>query len=452
MRLYRHLCHRVSAILLLAVLVWPCCTPTAVPSSPATPFFPTPTQNLPSADLYSVAAEHIAAGEFTAAEKLYAQAWQDFPNDPHPALGLARLYAKWKRPQAGLNALDEAVRRNATPEEIGTLRLELLAMSGNWTQLAAEAEARLTAIPNDRDALEWLTQAYLQTYQCSLATTAVRRWQEVAPQDPQARFSWDALGGNVLSLCENDARFCIIPSSGDDLQLGLLLIRAEKWGLAACVLTRAVAADETLADAHLWLGEALERIGRFAEAQEHLQQATQLAPQKPLPWLLLGLHHLNRQQSSAAADALMRARTLDPTNPLIYLSMATAKAQVGDYAAVDVWIGAALDVAPTDPDIAKAAARFYLERHLVNAEYPIRPIQSAIQLTPQDGEAYMFLGWLRLMTGDLDGAGKALDKAIAYAPTLGQAHYLRGLVLQATQDPVAAQVAFTRAADLGYWP
>jgi Flp pilus assembly protein TadD len=239
------------------------------------------------------------------------------------------------------------------------------------------------------------------------------------------------------------------------MQLAAALIRNGNWPLAACVLTRAVSTDshETVtAEMHTWLGEALARVGRPAEAQEHLVAATTLAPEAPLGWLLLGTYYLSQQETDAAREALLRARALDPFNPAPCLAMAEATAQAGRYDEVDIWIAAALDNAPTDGDIAKAAARFYLQRNLIHAEYPFRAIESAIQLAPDDGEAQMLLGEFRLMTGDNAGALVALDTAVRLAPTLGQAHYLRGLALQATGRNDDAQDAFVRAADLGYWP
>ena len=171
----------------------------------------------------------------------------------------------------------------------------------------------------------------------------------------------------------------------------------------------------------------------------------------------MGTHYLGQQETDAAREILLRACTLDPDNPAPYLALAEATAQAGRYDEVDVWVTAALENAPADADIAKAAARFYLERQLIHVEYPLRAIESAIQLAPDDGEAQMLLGEFLLMTGDNTGALVALDAAVNLSPTLeqvtlGRAHYLRGLALQATGSHDDAQEAFVRAADLGYWP
>ena len=440
-------------ILLLIIMI---CAQRCAPSTPsATPDI--------TAEYLQAAAGHIAAGEYTAAETAYREAIQTAPENPQPILDLARLYLLWQRPQEGLAALDEALRCGASAQDNAILRLELLAIAGNWSQVTTEATEHLHTYPNDGEALRLLTEAYLQDYQCVAATTMAQRWYEAIPDDRDAALTWGLLAPDASLLCETDARLgettlCTQATDGtnSDMDLAAALIRSGNWPLAACVLTRADASSDNgstfTAEMHAWFGEALARLGRPAEAQTHLIAATTLSPEAPLGWLLLGTYYLSQQDTTAARESLLRARDLDPHNPAPYLALAEATAQAGRYDEVDVWIAAALDNAPTDADIAKAAARFYLERHLTHAEYPFRAIESAIQLAPDDGEAQMLLGQFRLITGDNAGALTALDAAVKLDPALGEAHYLRGLALQAVGKQSEAQQAFVRAADLGYWP
>lgn len=439
-------------LLLLTLSLAPRCAPATSSVAPSA----TPDA---VAESLRAAAGHIAIGEYTAAETAYRTTIQLVPDDPRPLLELARLYLLWQRPQDGLSALDEAMRLGASAQENADLRLELLAQAGNWSQVGVETTERLRAYPNDGTALKLLTEAYLQDYQCIAATTVAQRWHEAAPDDRDATLTWGLLAPDAPLLCETDARLhetalCAESGSGSnpDMELAAALIRSGNWPLAACVLTRAATDSTATAETHAWLGEALARLGRPAEAEQHLVTATRLTPEAPLGWLLLGTYYLGQQQTDAARESLLRARALDPHNPAPLLALAEATAQAGRYDEVDVWVAAALDSASTDADIAKAAARFYLERHLIRAEYPVRAIQSAIQLAPDDGEAHMLLGQFRLLTGDHAAAISALDTAIKLAPTLGPAHYLRGLALQAVGRPNDAEQAFTRAADLGYRP
>jgi tetratricopeptide (TPR) repeat protein len=441
---------------LIMLLITAIYTPRCAPSTPpVTPDITT--------EYLQAAAGHIATGEYTAAETAYREAIQSAPENPQPILDLARLYLLWRRPQEGLSALDEALRCGASAQDNAILRLELLAIAGNWSQVTIEATERLHTYPNDGEALGLLTEAYLQDYQCVAATTISQRWHEAVPDDRDATLTWNLLASDASQLCETDARlgettFCTQTTgeTNSDMDLAAALIRNGNWPLAACVLTRAAASNDDgstfTAEMHTWLGEALTRLGRPEEAQTHLIAATTLAPEAPLGWLLLGTYYLSQQDTTAARESLLRARDLDPHNPAPYLALAEATAQAGRYDEVDVWISAALDNAPTDADIAKAAARFYLERHLIHAEYPFRAIQSATQLAPDDGEAQMLLGQFRLMAGDDAGALTALDAAVKLDTALGQAHYLRGLALEAVGKQTEAQQALVRAADLGYWP
>ena len=406
-------------------------------------------------DPFSAADAHVAAGEYTAAEAAYRDLSQNAPDDPRPALRLAILYRRWNRPQAGLSALEEAIRRGTPVDSVAALRLELLAMTGDWTLVANQAEAHLEMVPDDPTALKLLARAQTHQYHCDAATETASRWRTADRHNPEAIRMSGVLTGDLVSLCEVDAGLCgeVQPCNEQcDLRLGLALIRNADWPLAACVLTQAVAAHPASAEAQAWLGEALARMGRAEAARRHFVAATTLAPESPLVWLLLGAHDLRQQHTEEAQEALFQAHTLDPNNPAPCLALAEVKAQMGDYDDITPWIEAAVTRAPTDAEVWKAVARFYLERHLTDEEYPIRAILSAIKLAPEDGEVWLLLGWFRLMEGNADGALIALDEAVALTPHLGAAHYLRAQALQALGKREEARQAVIRANDLGYWP
>ncbi|MFN2108280.1 MAG: tetratricopeptide repeat protein, partial [Anaerolineae bacterium] len=125
--------HGWLILLLIAIVHVPQCAPYTTPST--TPDIVT--------EYLRTAEEHIAAGEYTAAETAYREAIQAAPNGPHPILELARLYLLWQRPQAGLSALDEALDVQGSDyastddltdtgvdvNTVAILRLELLALA-----------------------------------------------------------------------------------------------------------------------------------------------------------------------------------------------------------------------------------------------------------------------------------------------------------------------------------
>lgn len=409
--------------------------------------------------LYQQAEAHIAAGEYIAAEALYQSARQAYPDAAKPAYRLAQLYQQWGRPEEGLRALEEAI-RNGLPapkdEEAQSLRLTLLAQAGAWEQVIAEAQ---TMSP-DAHALELLTRAHLQRYECDAARQSAARWHDLAPEEHKkaaARMS-GLLADDPAQICTADADLCAALAAcsddpgGCDTAIGYALLRAGDWGLAACVLTRAVEAHPQSAEAYAWLGESLSRLGEATAARERLERAVELAPDSAQPWLLLGMYNFQQGNLAIAKSDLLRAQRLDPGNPAPCLAMAELKAQQGKYDEVNLWVEAALTRAPTDADLWKAAARLYLQRSLRQPPYPLSAAEGAVTLTPDDAEAHLLLGWARFERGELSAALDKLNTAVEMAPDSGHATYLRGQVHQAMGNTEAAQADFTRAANLGYFP
>ncbi|MFP4395942.1 MAG: tetratricopeptide repeat protein [Anaerolineales bacterium] len=442
----RPLC-RYSALLLLWISLFVSCAGSCTDKEATSTY------------LYQQAESHIAAGEYTAAEALYQSARQAYPNDFLPAYRMAQLYQQWGRPEAGLRALEDAI-RNGLPAEKAeaaqSLRLTLLAQAGTWEQVAAEAE---TMSP-DAHTLELLTRAHLQRYECAAARHSAEQWCDRASEEHKkasARIS-GLLADDPTRICTADADLCALLAtcsddpSACDAEIGRALLRAGDWGLAACVLTRAVAAHPASAEVHAWLGESLNRLGQTTAAREHLERAVELAPDSAQPWLLLGMHDLQQGRLDIAKSELLRAQRLDPGNPAPCLAMAELKAQRGNYDEVNLWVEAALARAPTDADLWKAAARLYLERRLRQPPYPLEAAAGAVTLAPDDAEAHLLLGWARFERTEPSAALDALDVAVELAPDLGHAYYLRGQIQQTLGNPEAAQADFTRAADLGYFP
>ncbi len=409
--------------------------------------------------LYQQAEAHIAAGEYTAAEALYQSARQAYPDASKPAYRLAQLYQQWGRPEEGLRALEDAL-RNGLPapkdEEAQSLRLTLLAQAGAWEQVIAEAQT----MPLNAPTLALLTRAHLQRYECTAARHSAEQWHALAPEEqktPAARIS-GLLADDPTQICTADADLCAALAAcsddpgGCDAAIGYALIRAGDWGLAACVLTRAVEAQPASAEMHAWLGESLNRLGEAAAAREHLERAVELAPESAQPWLLLGMYNFQQGDLDVAKSDLLRAQRLDPENPAPCLAIAELKAQQGKYDEVNLWVEAALTRAPTDADLWKAAARLYLQRSLRQPPYPLAAAEGAVTLAPDDAEAHLLLGWARFERNELTAALNELHTAVELAPDLGHAYYLRGQVRQALGNPEAAQENFTRAANLGYFP
>jgi tetratricopeptide (TPR) repeat protein len=421
----------------------------------------TPLRNaraIPTVDLPATAADAYAGGDYTRAEVAYQQWLQDAPEDPEPALALADLYLTWGRPEAGLAALDEAVERGATGDPVRRRKIQLLTAAERWEAIQSTVEQ--DPVEPGVEALAALTRAYLHAQECEAARETAARWlvaaRETAQTTGEAARIRALLEGDLVALqrADPDALTGLLPCAGTCLpELGLALVRESQWGLAACTLQRAIREDQMdvqqQSDVDAWLGEALSRLGYAEEAQRHLREAVQQAPDSPLAWLLLGNHALAQGDLETARAALLNAQRLDPANPAPCLAVAELKAQVGRYDEVTTWIEAALDRAPEDPAVWKAAARFYLRRGLTPKK-ALTIAENAAALAPEDAEAQTLLGWSHLMNGSPREALDHLDLAIAQTPTMGEAHARRAEALYALGEAEAAEAARVRAENLGY--
>jgi tetratricopeptide (TPR) repeat protein len=423
--------------------------------------------------LTATAAVHVANGEFTAAEAAYIAALEatDTERSAGIWLQLAELYRRWQRPADGLAALANATSANAASanatsahaapaaEDVQQLRLALFVADGQWAEAVATAEAVLAEAPTNAAAWQHLIEAHLALGACDAAREAAAR-AATGQHDPSPpltelvillRGDYDALARTSPTLAAG-----IVPCGDScDIEMGLRLVRQQRWALAACLLHRGLADDPLSGDVHweaetrAWLGEAWMQLGRVSRARTELQMAVDLAPDAPLPWLLLGKSALVEGEFETAQDALYRTHQLDPLSPAPCLALAELAAAQGRYAEADLWIEAALERAPNEPDIYVAAARFYLKRDIASNVTLLGIVERALALAPEHPEVLVIVGWHRLNTGEVWAAREVLDQAVERAPELAEAHYLRGLALQATGAPEEATAALVRAADLG---
>ncbi len=424
----------LTGLLLAALPAFACAAPTAAPT--------------PSA--LDAATTQMADGAYTAAEANYRQALHELPDDPTPALLLVDLYLAWSRPDAGLAALEIAAARGAPGPDVEPRHLALLVQANEWSEVIAFAEAddNGNSVP-----LPVLAEAHLHQHDCDRAGAILRRHVAREPDDIPGIVDLALLEGDVAILKSLAPTLMagLAPCTPDcDLALGLRLIRAERWGLAACLLRRAAEAPGAPSTARVWLGEALARLGRRLDAERELLTALDEVPESALAWLLLGKLLLSTGDVARARPALLNAQRQDPANPAPCLAIAELKAHSGHYDEVPRWVTAATERAPDDPEIWKAAARFYLSRHLVDGDRGGEAARAALRLAPEDPETHLLLGWARLAQDRPTEALAALEQALAYDPDLAEAHYLRAEALHLTGAPAEADAARIRAADLGH--
>jgi tetratricopeptide (TPR) repeat protein len=256
---------------------------------------------------------------------------------------------------------------------------------------------------------------------------------EIAPQfAPQARSLIDAIQTGEASGS---------PAYTFGL-VGFALIQLSEWRLAEEALTHAVGADPEYADAHAYLGLALDRQDK--DGLEAYETAVRLAPESPLAQFLLGLHFRRTGDSGAALPYLQAAQALDPQNPAIAAEIGGAYASLGDLANAEIWMTEAVRKDERSPQFWLLLARFYIDHEYHVPELGLPAARMAVNLAPDSASALDALGYALLLTGDLDNAGKLLDQALAADPQSASIFYHLGILYVRTNRPAEAEAALNQ--------
>src|SRR5262245_45426522 len=192
------------------------------------------------------------------------------------------------------------------------------------------------------------------------------------------------------------------------------------------------------------LGEALERIGALDGAVDAYRAAADArpAPRGAANHLVLALVKAGR-----SPEAINRARAMTTESPgdaERWFTLGLAQSDVDTDGALDSF-RRALAIDPRH-----ALARYNLALVLYHADRfqpALDELQAALEIQPRP-EVHYTLGIVYWHQGNLDGAVKALEDAIAANPDYADAHLALGTVLKTRVDLKRAVSALRRAIDV----
>lgn len=166
---------------------------------------------------------------------------------------------------------------------------------------------------------------------------AIENAQKAVRTSPTTADAWGQLGHIYLSHgWEGPAIPCYRQASKfapDEFKWLYFLGRLTKQRqpeTAVTYLTRALTLDSTSAPAHLYLASALRILGKFDEAQHHLERAKHLQPNNPFSELWLGEIALAKRQMKLARTHLEKALRLNPEQSEAHALMAQVAIALGD--------------------------------------------------------------------------------------------------------------------------
>jgi tetratricopeptide (TPR) repeat protein len=173
----------------------------------------------------------------------------------------------------------------------------------------------------------------------------------------------------------------------------------EAYRQAKANATRALALDETLAEAHASLGAVYSFSLLWAAAEREYRRALELNPGYATAhqWYALNLSILGRHEE-AVAEA-KRSLSLDPLSPLQNVFLGQRLYYVGDYVAAINQLMLALELDPSFSPAHEILGRTYLEQ----GRYP-EAVHEFRETNRLDGHVSGDLGYALALAGDNAGA------------------------------------------------
>jgi tetratricopeptide (TPR) repeat protein len=421
---------------------------------------------------------HAARQEYSYAASAYRGAATLRPDSPVPLLRLGDTFlaqAWYGRAQA---ALLVAHRKGGWTPDL-RLRLGRLYLGmGLEEEAIVQWELALAKDPHLAEARLQLGWAYLRRERWDDAWAVFEailfRWDDAHRQ----RWQGGHYGLGVLSAPEDPVvalRHLQIAAAGPDrttsgraIALGAVLeqvmstpdpthaaallgqgyVGAEVWPLARRALAQAVAVEPEYAEALAYLGHSLDHLGHTAEAERHLQRATQLAPTTTLPRFLLGLYYRRHGRPREAVFQFRQALKLDPYDAALYAELGKTWLAERNYIDAESAFRAAVKLAPGNMDFQLLLARFYVDNLIKVRTHGLQVAHDAAWFDPENAQAFDILGWAYYLVGYLEEAERTLSRAVILDPDLASARYHLAVVRRQRGQLVAADVQFWRAIDL----
>jgi Flp pilus assembly protein TadD len=300
---------------------------------------------------------------------------------------------------------------------------------------------------------------------------------QLTPQLPevQSRVAHDALNRGdkeeALRLATNVVR--LRPNSPQaHADLGLAMLQSGDYPGAASSFRAAISLDPSTWQNHCDLGTALARSKQWEAAERAYARADQLRPRSSTVHHLWGQMCAMRGDNQGAIQHWLKAIEDDPMASAARESLVTALTAIGDHVQAKaiaeqgvslegtsrshVNLGAALIAASqsqesTQPP-SQATAGQDDAQSVANPQYDLTAAQHslvrAIELDPNNADAYFHLGNAQQMSGDLSAATKSYRRCTDLKPGHAEAYANLGAALARQQDSKHAEAAYRQSLQL----
>src|SRR5260221_647195 len=226
---------------------------------------------------------------------------------------------------------------------------------------------------------------------------------------------------------------------------GLEAFAAGRFVGAARYLEAAVSQGRATYDVYLLLGRTYRQLGRPAEASAQFERAARLRPTADA-FYQQALAEREAGQAARAQVALMRARQLDPRDPLIAHQLGLACLEQGLLTQAEGELQEGLTLQADHPAILVALGRVRSAQHRWDEACEL--YRRVIAVAPDDAGAQLDLGRALLALRRLTEATHAFEQAVRLAPESAEGEVALGMGYHAQGKRRQAKRALERALDL----
>jgi tetratricopeptide (TPR) repeat protein len=279
--------------------------------------------------------------------------------------------------------------------------------------------------------------------------------RELAPKDPEIRKAtgdfYVQRGTWALAIPEYEAAVSLDANDVETwASLGQALYYGERYDESLKAFRHATTLDPGYMPAQLGLGNLLFRAGtadprRFGEAREPLERYTQLAPEDPKGWSLLGRLYARMGIRDSAMATMLKAERLGDRNRELYTALGKA------YSDRKEWVLALDAFSKGDPgpeDEAMIAQIFEVTGRPASADSVYLRILARDSTSARAAFAYTQRAKLRFRDKDYPAAAALFGQAIAIDPRSGEAHFYRGLCFKELDRNAEALASLRTAAEI----
>jgi tetratricopeptide (TPR) repeat protein len=292
--------------------------------------------------------------------------------------------------------------------------------SGAERKLLDEARNLLIEAENDRPGWSQIQQMFAEVEglrgNVSAAIERMQRAVKMGPANPAVVRQLVALLYAANRLAE--AQEALAQLGPDGLQgteriSAEMEMRAGKFDEAITLAERSVSLDSADADDLLWFGQLLSRSRKAQRAEEVLERAVSLAPEKPQTWLTLFAHQIATDRRRQAQRTLDRAAAAleEPERSLV---AAQGREMMGDFAAAEKAYEEAVAAAPNNMDAARTRTTFLLRRGRLG---PARQaLEKMVAVEGSDAATRASKAWGRRVLAELvagRGSYRDLEKGLS---------------------------------------